>query len=164
MARAVFFGVRRTRLAVPLFAAFAAASTLGCSSSDSLKKQISGLETQITAMRADQDRLEERLAAVELSSAVPSRTAPPTSASAKALEHPRLKVIHLSPDQVGGPPESVDGPSSAAPEGAGERPTIRGTGDRIIKTGDGDRGGESTQNDETPARPVAQLGKGPRGN
>jgi outer membrane murein-binding lipoprotein Lpp len=163
MVGAVFFAVRKTRFAL-LMSAVAAATTVGCGGSESLKKQIAGLETQITSMRADQDRLEERLAAVELASAVPSRAAPGVASARPSVEHPRLKVIHLSPDQVGSSPESVDGPASAAPDGTGPRPTIRGTGDRIIKTGDGDRGDETTQNEQPAPRSVAQLGKGSRGN
>jgi hypothetical protein len=145
-----------------LLCAFAAWSSLGCSTSDSLKKQVTGLETQITGMRADQDRLQERLAALELASPVPSRQARPVEPESR-IERPRLKVIHLSPDQTGPTAEPAEGAAGATPEAGGRRPVIRGSGDRIIKSGDGDSD-ETTQNDDSAPRSVAQLGKGARGN
>jgi hypothetical protein len=158
MRRMVFFGLRGTTVAVALAALFPL--TAACGGSDSLKKQVGALETQLTSVRADQDRLEERLAALEIASPVPSRAA--KAISPDAVEHPRLKVIHLSPDQAGPAAEPADAPSSTSPDPANRRPTIRGTGDRIIKTGDGDSG-ETTQIEE-PSPRSAQLGKASRGN
>src|SRR6185436_734619 len=114
----------------------------------------------ITAMRADQDRLEERLAAIELSSAIPR--APAAAPAAQRVEHPRLKVIHLAPEdeETTTPTEP---PPAASPESTGKRPIIRGTGDRVIKLGDAESD-ETTQNGESTGRPVAQLGKDSRGN
>lgn len=130
------FAERYTLILVGLGAAVLAT---GCGSSDRLKKQVSQLESQITAMRGDQDRLEERLSALEL--------APPSSARASApeaderVERPRLKVIHLGPETEQGGMEPADAP---APTGqSGSRPIIRGTGDRIIKVGDGETGSTS---------------------
>lgn len=128
-----FFGRHRTTWIAVLVLAPA---IFGCGSSDRLKKQVSGLETQLTALRADQDRLEERLAAVELSSSVPSHTAP--AAAAERVERPRLKIIHLSPDDQEPPEKAVEPPATSAPDSAARRPIIRGTGDRVIKVGDGD--------------------------
>jgi hypothetical protein len=71
-------------------------------------------------------------------------------------------VIHLSPDDDGASAE----PANEAPAPSNDsahRPIIRGTGDRVIKVGDGDAD-ESTTRDGAPTKPVAQLGKGPRGN
>lgn len=154
-----FFGRPRIWLCAVLLASPAFS---GCSGSDRLKKQVSGLETQLTAMRADQDRLEERLAAVELSSALP-RT-PANSPSAERVERPRLKVIHLAPEDARSGEETVDGPTPSAAEPAARRPIIRGTGDRVIKVGDGDGSDESSRRDEPQGKPVAQLGKESRGN
>jgi hypothetical protein len=145
-------GSARSGAACLLLAGFPA--ILGCSSSDALKKQVGSLETQVTAMRADQDRLEERLAAVELSSPVASRPghAGPT---AERVEHPRLKVIQLGPE--GDEPAAAEpAPAPAgggASEGAGRRPIIRGTGDRVIKVGDGEDGAQSSL--DTKSRQVA---------
>lgn len=168
MADTAFFGRHRTTsIAVLLLAP----AFFGCSSSDRLKKQVSGLETQLTALRADQDRLEERLAAVELSSTVPSHAAAAGSGTERAdrsdrVERSRLKVIHLSPDDAE-PVErtsAVEPPASAPPDSAAaRRPIIRGTGDRVIKVGDGDSD-ETSRNDEPTSKRVADLGKDSRRN
>jgi hypothetical protein len=146
----------------------AALSTLGCAGTDRLKKQVAGLETQVTSMRADQDRLEERLAAVELS------TAPAKASDAPAperVEHQRLKVIHLAPDDGNASSNATpEAPASsgAAPTGASDpnahRPIIRGTGDRVIKVGDGDGSDESTRADGPVMAPLASLGRDSRRN
>jgi len=147
-----FFARRGAALAAGLFIVPA---IFGCGGTDRLKKQVAGLETQVTAMRADQDRLEERLAAVELSSSVPRGSAAATPAT-EHVEHPRLKVIHLAPEDE---ESTVEEPTpSASPDNGGRRPIIRGTGDRVIKLGDADSN-ETTQNGDTGTRPVAQLGK-----
>ncbi len=127
-----------------------------------MKKQVAGLETQVTTMRADQDRLEERLAALELTSSQAARG--PSSPAAERVERPRLKVIHLAPDDEGAAAEPANEPAPSAPsDSAAHRPIIRGTGDRVIKVGDGDSD-ESTSRDGPPAKPVAQLGKDPHGS
>jgi hypothetical protein len=134
----------------------------GCSSTDHLKKQVGALENEITAMRADQDRLEERLAAVELSASVP-RTAP-RSAATERVERPRLKIIHLEPEESDTPVEPSEPAESPSAEPATHRPVIRGTGDRVIKVGDGDASDESTRRDAPPTSPLADLGDGARGS
>lgn len=161
MRRTVFFGLRGTTAAL-VFAVLALPAVTACGGSDGLKKQVASLETQLTSVRADQDRLEERLAALELASPVPSRAAKGASPSPETVEHPRLKVIHLSPDQAGPAAHPGDAPASDAPESGGRRPSIRGTGDRVIKTGDADD--ESSQNAESKTRSVAHLGGDTRGN
>jgi len=146
MHKTAWFAGRGTVILVSLGAVLA---STGCGSSDRLKKQVSQLESQVTAMRADQDRLEERLSALELSPPTPPRA----SASADdRLERPRLKVIHLEPEgeqraEPGDVPEATAEPT-------GSRPIIRGTGDRIIKVGD-DSGGGSTSFVAPPSRTVA---------
>ena len=150
MENTALFGLRATAIGVVLLLGPA---VCGCAGTDRLKKQVSGLETQLTAMRADQDRLEERLAALELSSPLT-----PAAKASERVEHPRLKVIHLGPEE----PEAAAPPAEVAPthpaDPAGHRPIIRGTGDRVIKLGDGDAD-ESTSRDGSPSKPVAQLGK-----
>jgi hypothetical protein len=151
-------------------AAFCAAFLLfcpavtGCSGSDRLKKQVSGLESQVTAMRADQDRLEERLAAIELGASVPRSPGHASGSERERLEHPRLKVIHLAPDEPTSSVEPVDEPA-VAPASSAHRPIIRGTGDRVIKMGDGDSADESTKRDDSAGtKPVAQLNRDAHGN
>jgi hypothetical protein len=135
----------------------------GCGGSGQLKKQVTALEAQLTAVRADQDRLEERLAAVELSSSVPSRSI--AKSGGDRVDHPRLKVIHLSPeDEAATATEPADESSTSPTKGApSRRPIIRGTGDRVIKAFDAD-GDETTKNDATGASPVAELRREPRRN
>src|SRR5882672_10115863 len=125
MDNAAFFGARGSALVLALLAAPA---VFGCAGSDNLKKQVTGLETQMTTMRADQDRLEERLAALELSS---QNTRAQPSAAVERVQRPRLKVIHLSPDDEA-PAATTPEPSSTpnATDSAAHRPVIRGTGDR----------------------------------
>lgn len=136
-------------------------SAVGCGGSDQLKKQVASLETQLTAVRADQDRLEERLAAVELAPQVPSRAA--AVPAADRVDHPRLKVIHLAPDDESSAASEPSDDSSATPtkDVPSHRPIIRGTGDRVIKAFDGD---ESTKNDDAPNAPVADLRRDPHRN
>jgi outer membrane murein-binding lipoprotein Lpp len=163
MRRTVFFGLRRTSAALA-FAVLATPAVSGCGGgSDALKKQVTSLETQLTTVRADQDRLEERMAALELSAPVPSRAAKGTTPA--PVEHPRLKVIHLSPDQAGPAADPGGPPSTDGADSTGRRPAIRGTGDKVIKTGDADDASTqiSPHNGEAK-RPVAQLGSDPRGN
>lgn len=153
----------RSRVASGAAVAFAGITLFGCGSSDRLKKQISSLETQLTAVRADQDRLEERLAAVELSSNAPSRVA--AKSTADRVERPRLKVIHLSPDEEPAAATEPADESSANPT-KGEpsrRPIIRGTGDRVIKAFDAESD-ETTKNDDASGPKMAELRREPRRN
>jgi outer membrane murein-binding lipoprotein Lpp len=142
---------------------FGCVALFGCGSTDHLKKQVASLETQLTAVRADQDRLEERLAAVELTSTVPPRTA--ANRPTDRVDHPRLKVIHLSPeDDATAPTEPTDETSTSPNKGApSRRPIIRGTGDRVIKANDAE-GDESTKNDDATGSPVAELRREPHRN
>ncbi|HVU01336.1 MAG TPA: hypothetical protein VHE30_06275 [Polyangiaceae bacterium] len=159
MKHTVFFGHGRI-LVVAL--ACVAPALGGCSSNEGLKKQVKSMETQLTAMRADQDRMEERLAAMELASNVPKRDHDEAPAAAARVEHPRLKVIHLGPEDEDSDRPS-EPPAAASPESGGRRPIIRGSGDRVIKLGDADSD-ETTRNDGADGRPVAQLGRESRGN
>jgi hypothetical protein len=155
---AAFFGARGSALVLALLAGPA---VFGCTSSDNLKKQVTGLETQMTAMRSDQDRLEERLAALELSTQNTARAQP--SAAVERVQRPRLKVIHLSPDDEEPAATTPEPTSTPNATDSAHRPIIRGTGDRVIKVGDGESG-ESTSRESTNSKPVAQLGKEPHGS
>lgn len=151
------------RAPAALSAFLGALCLVGCGHGDQLKKQIAALETQLTAVRADQDRAEERIAALELASSVPSRATP--ARAPDRVDHPRLKVIHLSPeDETSAATEPSDessaNPTKAAPS---RRPIIRGTGDRVIKAFDAE-GDESTKNDDAAVAPVAELRREPRRN
>lgn len=149
MGKTAFFGRSWAALGAALLFGCAVS---GCAGSDQLKKQVASLETQLTAVRADSDRLEERLAALELASTIPTR--PAAAHDSERVDHPRLKVIHLSPEDEASAAtepsdESSTSPSKASPS---RRPIIRGTGDRVIKEGD-----ESSRNEESSTAPVAEL-------
>jgi TolA-binding protein len=120
-----------------LAALLAVMGGFGCGGgNEDLKKQVRALETQVTSLRADADRLEERLQAVELGAAVPGRTAGEARTQDARLERPRLKTIHLAPDDERPAPPPTEVPATPETESEGVRPVIRGTGDRVIKTGD----------------------------
>jgi hypothetical protein len=142
---------------------FGSLALFGCGGSDQLKKQVTSLEAQLTAIRADQDRLEERLASVELSSTVTPRAL--AKNNNERVDHPRLKVIHLSPDDEAATATEPSDESSTSPtKGApSRRPIIRGTGDRVIKANDAESD-ETTRNDDKSTSPVAELRREPRRN
>jgi outer membrane murein-binding lipoprotein Lpp len=162
MDNTAFRGLRRT---AAILAVALSPLASGCAGNDGLRKQVTGLETQVTSMRADQDRLEERLAALELTSsqaAHESRNHP--GPASERIERPRLKVIHLAPDDDGAAAEPSNEPAPpSAGDSAAHRPVIRGTGDRVIKVGDGDSD-ESTSRDGNQLKPVAELGKDAHGS
>src|SRR5688572_21782279 len=122
---------------------------LGCSGNEAMKKQLAELDKELVAVRADQDRLEERLQAMELSAAAGAQARSEGAASApRGIERPRLKVVRMAPDEPGAPtdtdavapgqrPEPGEG-IPPGPDSSDARPVIRGSGDRLIKTGDGD--------------------------
>jgi hypothetical protein len=98
-----------------------------------MKKQMRALETKVTALRADADRLEERLEAMELNAAVAARS-DRRHARRGTEERPPLKVIRLSPDEDA-PAEEPSEAAEPTEEPKGKRPVIRGKGDNVIKTG-----------------------------
>ncbi len=137
----------------------ASLALVGCGGSDRLKKEVSGLQMELTTLRGDQDRMEERVAALELGASVAHE---PTAASnADRVERPRLKVIHLQPDEQQDSTAPADPAPANSPDSTAPRPVIRGTGDRVIKVGDTD--GESTLRDG-PTTPVADLDKESHGS
>jgi hypothetical protein len=161
MEQLTFFRSRTVRVAA--VALVLCSGVCGCASSDRLKKQVADLENQVTSMRADQDRMEERLAAVELNVATAPRA--PAAPAAERVEHAPLKVVHLAPsDDSESPVEPVDSSAAASPDSPTRRPIIRGTGDRVIKVGDGDASDDSSRRDDPSPNAVATLGKETHGN
>jgi hypothetical protein len=155
------FFVRNWRFVAPSL--FSAMTVFGCVGADPMKKHVNALETEVRRLRADADRAEERIAALELSSQVSSRSAP--EAPKATLEHPRLKIIHLSPDdEAPATDEPADvPPSEAAGAPSDRRPIIRGTGDRVIKVGDLVPD-ESSANDVGRKSASMELAKDAHGN
>lgn len=126
---------------------------IGCGTSDQLQRQVARLEKQLVAVRADADRMEERLAQIELSNrradAVRTDTRSREGATDR-VERPRLKVIHVTPDAPSGD-EAAD--TSVPTDSSVKRPVIRGTGDRVIKMFDVDSAAK-----RSGERPIAATG------
>ncbi len=130
---------------------------VGCSGDrDGMKKRIAELTDDVQRLQSGQDRVEERLAAVELQSM--QRAAQRASKRAKpASDHPDLKVVRVAPGDEPPPPDLDDaaGPDSDAialpgPEDDlddAPRPVIRGVGDHFetSTTGGGDARDDATR-------------------
>ncbi|HVJ20239.1 MAG TPA: hypothetical protein VM686_32715 [Polyangiaceae bacterium] len=101
----------------------------GCASdSDAVEKRLSQLRDDIRKLQNDNDRVSERLEAVELRQArtAASQNAPKAAASAETVSRPRLKVLHLTP-----------GDENPTATGAGSEPTNPESGPRMILKGQG---------------------------
>ena len=129
-------GPRWTRwlgLLLPL----ALVGTAGCGGSerDAMRKRVSSLQDEVNLLQNTVDRLEERLAAVEMQErARPARPAAEESASTGTIERPRLKVIRLEPgaepvSEEPSPRSDAAPPPKDPPDDP--RPVIRGSGDRL---------------------------------
>ena len=123
-------------LALPLFALAA----LGCTSShDGVDKRLASLRDDITHLQTDNDRLIERVDALEARQSRPTPTPTPAAPPAeKANAKAPLKVVKLFP---GDAPPVTDDPGAPQELAADERPDAPGTRPVIRLTGKGD--GES---------------------
>ena len=119
---------------VLLWAAFGVAGC-GGADSDALKKRVASLQDEVTLLQNAQDRLEERLAAVEMRAQEAAERPAKAEHKAGTFERPRLKVIKVKPGVEG--PEPATGPAASPdnPPGGdeqdGPRPVIRGTGEEV---------------------------------
>lgn len=116
----------------------------GCSGDhDAMKKRIAELTDDVQRLQSGQDRVEERLAAVELQGM--QSTAKRAQASAKPpADHPPLKVVRMTPGEDQPPPPDLadtGGPDSTVPVPGPDddmddapRPVIRGVGDHFETT------------------------------
>src|SRR5262245_49132278 len=134
-------------------AAFPLSLLFGCGNSDQLQRQVSRLEKQLISVRADADRMEERLAQIELenrkSDAVRTESHS-RDAATNRVERPRLKVIHVNPDAS--PADETATDTSVPVDPSSKRPVIRGTGDRVIKMFDAESAAKRG------AKPIAAAG------
>ncbi len=121
------------RRASVLWAVFVGASAaFGCAGGRSdLEKKVRALQDEVTLLHNSNDRLEDRLAAMELGlaeAAVGQRQAPP----AERLARPPLKVVRLdpgAPDPVArSEPSPAPLPEAPSAGADAERPLIRGEG------------------------------------
>jgi hypothetical protein len=133
---------------------FALAGALsGCGSNkDTVEKRLADLRDEIVRVQNNQDRLAERLMAVELARMQePKSPAKPTAAS-QNVERPPLKVIRLAPDAPAAPAVPADEVGEAkddAPDGP--RPVIRVRGKQgLLAPVDGRR--ELRQTETPPSK------------
>jgi hypothetical protein len=114
-------------------------------------KRLSQLREDIRKLQNDNDRVSERLEAVELRQAqeVAARNAPTGAPkAAETVSRPRLKVLHLTPDGEKAPVEGTAA-EPAAQEG-GPRMILKGQGKELEL-----KPGESSQRVTPREKPVA---------
>lgn len=100
--------------------------TAGCASDrDAIDKRMAAMREDITHMQAENDRLGERVDALEAKNSAPAKTAP--AAEAK-VERAPLKVVKLVPGDGPAPTGEAEPTELAAderPDAPGTRPVIR---------------------------------------
>lgn len=100
----------------------------GCSSDrDAIEKRLAGLRDDITRVQAENDRLSERVEALEVKQVTPAVAHAP-AASARS-DRPALKVVKLVPGEDGGESlaagPGVETSPEERPDAPGSRPVIR---------------------------------------
>lgn len=100
---------------------------LGCSSGlEGVQKRLSSMQDEITRLQNQNDRLVERVDAMEVKGAksAPAGKSPAaTSAAASASERPSLKVVKVVPEDTSGMPSPQVG--TQAPGDAADDPSPR---------------------------------------
>jgi len=111
------------------------ASLAGCSASAAAERQMEDFRKEIAKFQADNDRLNERVTALEQNG---SSTRPASSTAKDPTgESPRLPVVKLAPGQDPDAPPGGD-PAAEAPGVEGEEPTViraEGSRQQVIKSG-----------------------------
>jgi exonuclease VII small subunit len=162
---------------VGLTAALVLVSTTGCAGQRSTyEKQVSALEDEVTVLQNANDRLEERVAALELAQVTRSKQG---QAQAETPARPELEVVKLAPEPGTEPPPRTEPEASPEAPKAGKndapeapRPLIHGTGESIeAKMPEGptsllgpDRsrragGGVMEHTDQTTSRPCTRRAR-----
>ena len=100
---------------------------LGCSSGlEGVQKRLSSMQDEITRLQNQNDRLVERVDAMEVrdAKATPAgKSRPATQAAAAASERPSLKVVKVVPEDTSGMPSPQVG--TQAPGEAADDPSPR---------------------------------------
>lgn len=100
---------------------------LGCSSGlDGVEKRLGTMQDEITRLQNQNDRLVERVDAIEVSGAKATRTE--KAAVANSHERPSLKVVKVVPEDTSGMPSSPQVGTPAPGEAADDpspRPVIK---------------------------------------
>jgi hypothetical protein len=105
-------------------------STAGCASDrDAIDKRMAGLREDITRLQAENDRLGDRVDALEVKNSAPaSKSAAAPGAAEPKVERAPLKVVKLLPGDAPAGTADADAPELAAderPDAPGTRPVIR---------------------------------------
>ncbi len=119
-------------LPIALLVLAAAAPTFGCANDhDAMEKRLAGLREDINRVQAENDRLTERVDAIEVKNAPAAAATPATAAKAAkpaADATPVLKVVKLSPNSGGEPlgdGQTGDVAADDRVDAPGARPVIR---------------------------------------
>jgi hypothetical protein len=123
MRSACAFWRSRAFLCVPLLA-------LGCASQgDALEKRFAKLQEDVTRIQSENDRMAERLDAVELREATASRKEErvATADQPTTVTRPKLKIVHVDADDA----SLADMADNSAADDSGPRVVIQGEGKTI---------------------------------
>jgi hypothetical protein len=116
---------------------------LGCSSGlEGVQKRLSTMQDEITRLQNQNDRLVERVDAMEVreAKAAPAgKSRPAAPASASGSERPSLKVVKVVPEDTSGMPSPQVG--TQAPGEAADDPSPR----PVIKLRGGGKSGEKSE-------------------
>ncbi|HYP88421.1 MAG TPA: hypothetical protein VEQ59_09710 [Polyangiaceae bacterium] len=100
----------------------------GCSSGlDGVDKRLSAMQDEIAKVQNQNDRLVERLDAVELRQAKSEVAAKPSAPVVSSSERPSLKVVKVVPEDTSGMPSPQVGtvPANEAADDPSPRPVIK---------------------------------------
>lgn len=113
----------------------------GCSSGlEGVDKRLSAMQDEIVKVQNQNDRLVERIDAMEARQAKTESSAPPAAVAAAGPERPSLKVVKVVPEDTSGMPSAPQG-GAVAPGEAADDPSPR----PVIKL----RGGKSESKSES---------------
>jgi hypothetical protein len=102
-------------------------ASFGCASDrDAIDKRMAGLREDITRLQAENDRLGERVDALEVKGSPPAAKSAAASGAPK-VERAALKVVKLVPGEAvaSSDPEAAELAADERPDAPGTRPVIR---------------------------------------
>lgn len=125
-----------------LWVAQALSWTVGCAGDgDAMKKRIHDLEGEVTRLQNQSDRLEERLAGVEIGArAQTAAPAAPADPRAQQEGRPLLQVVRLEPGAAAQAADPELPPADPAEDPA--RPVVRVQGSKVSRAFEGVRAAE----------------------
>ena len=130
-------GIARKRVAVAVLIVATVFAACGGGNREALEKRVKGLQEEVTRLQNSQDRVAERLQALEIQNqrSLTMRSpaaATPSKVAAQAegeVTRPPLKIVKLQPGaEAAAPAETGPGAATATGEEAGPRPVIKDHG------------------------------------